>query len=364
MKLIHIIAFFVIFLTSCNNRSVNTESENIRTFPVSIRISDCFNSVNGELKLSEIAENIDYIKLETNQESLLGGILTIDPFDNGYLIVDNTESVFLFDKDGKFKWKLNKKGRGPTEYVELSVPIGIDTVFKEIIIPDNRNLVIYDFNGQFKRKLKIPFRTNGVYILPSGNYVLWCVNPFETFIAHIIDRNGNPIKHFANHNLSKRLNEDGVFRNQAISLTDPYGNGIFLSNKDTIWFLDENFKLDTRYLIESKVKNFDDRFYVYGYNVISKSLIGFFIFKTREYFIYNINNNEFYSIKNGIEDDIDFGPSAITGLGDAHNIISICSPSTLISLKSRIPEGSLLFDIIQTLKEDDNPVIRIIKLKE
>ena len=209
-KALSILSFFL--LASCGSNPRSEKVETKATFPVKIRLSDCFDNATESLKLSDIAESISYIKLETTKESLLGGILSVYPIEIGYLIIDNTESIFLFDKEGKFKWKINKKGRGPEEYVEFYGSMGVDTINKEIVIPDNKNVVVYDFDGRFRRKFKIPFATNGAYILPSGHYVLWCDNPFEKVLARIIDRSGRIIQVFGNHNVAKRLNQDGEFR--------------------------------------------------------------------------------------------------------------------------------------------------------
>lgn len=363
MKLFSVFALAFLYLSSCSNPSISNEV--IRTtFPISIDLYDCFKGQNTELNLSELAESISYIKLETTNESILGGILTVNPVENGFIIVDLKESIMFFDKEGKFKWKINNKGRGPTEYVELSVPLGIDTVFNEIIVPDNRKLVIYDFNGLFERKLNLSFSTGGVHVLPSGNYVLWTTSPFKTSLAHIIDRNGRVIKHFSNHNISKRINEDGVYRAESISAYNPYENGLFLDNKDTIWLLDNNLSLNPWFIINSKVKNYSDRYYTYSYNVVNKSLIGFFFVHNRQYYLYNIDSKEFYPNGTMIKDDIDFCLPISPGSGHGNTIITHLSPVSLLAIKTKLRQGSSISNIASSIKEDDNPIIRIIKLKE
>lgn len=364
MKSIKIFALALFYLASCSNRHISNDAINT-TLPISIELSDCFTSSKVVFKLSEIANSISYVKLETTKESLLSGSISITPIENGYLIVDIMEaSIFLFDIDGKFKWKINNKGRGPSEYLELSVPLGIDTIFKEIIIPDNRELVVYDFNGKFKRKLSIPFSAGGVHVLPSGYYVLWTISPFKTSLAHIIDREGRVIKNFPNYNLSKRLNEEGVYRSLSISAYNPYKDGLFVDNKDTIWLLDNSNSLNPWFIINSKVKNYTDRYYTYGYNVVNKSLIGFFFSLQRQYYLYNINTREFYSPESKVEDDIDF--CLPFNLGSCHDnyIISTLSAISLMENKPKFRKDSSISKIASSIKEDDNPIIRMIKLKE
>jgi hypothetical protein len=342
-----------------------TRDKEINTsLPIEIELSKCFTSHKTAFHISEIAQSISYLKLETTQESLLSGIIYINPIENGYLIVDIDESIFLFDKEGKFKWKINNKGRGPTEYIELSVPLGIDTVYKEIIVPDNRNLVVYDFKGKFKRKLSIPFGSSGVHILPSGYYVLWSSSPYKTYLAHVIDREGRVIEDFPMHNISKRLNEDGVYRAQSLSAYNTYRDGLFVDNKDTIWLLDNSLSLKPWFIIDSKVKNYTDRYYTYGYNVVNKSLIAFFFFLQRQYFLFDVNTREFFSLDNMIEDDIDFClPISLSG-DHGNCIINTLSPISLIKIQPKLRKDSSISDIAASIKEDDNPIIRIIKMKE
>ena len=361
IRYLFIILIFI--QTSCHSEKVNQDSSTQVNLPVTINLSEIINSPQKNFNLSSIAESIEYIRLETCKESILDNILTIVPIDVGYLIVDNTESIFLFDQDGRFNWRINNKGRGPTEYFELSLPIGIDTAENEIIIPDNKELDIYDFAGNYERKVILQFKVSGAYVHPSGSYVLWRTSPFENTIAYITDRKGKILKQIKNYNQSERLNESGIQKKQAISQVEIYKDGIFLSNKDTIWYLDGSLKLIPWFIINSKVKGFDDRYYTFGFDVLNDSTIGIFQFMKKEYYLYNVNTHEVSVIYDGIKDDIDNFSPVNPWSGNGYYLISAIPPLTMINNKSNISKISSLNNIVQLIKEDDNPVIRKIKLR-
>ena len=65
------------------------------------------------LHLSDIADSLSYIKLATDTSNLIGVIDKIIPLKDRILIVDITQTIYIFDKSGKFIRKINKKAEGP-----------------------------------------------------------------------------------------------------------------------------------------------------------------------------------------------------------------------------------------------------------
>jgi hypothetical protein len=373
MRVISIVTIMLLIASGCNPKSNETKpsppgGSSKLIYPMIIKLSDCFNNTQETLKLSDIADSLSYIRLETKETVLLGNIVYILPIDDGYLISDDTWSLFLFDKNGMFKWKLNNKGIGPTEYVEISGVFGVDNMLREIILPDRKSILIYDFNGQYKRKVSLPFYPQNVFVIPSGQYVFANTNPFETVMARVVDRNGRIVRDYINSNDDRRMDDNG--RRLIISRSESKFNinEVLLSNKDTIWKLTGNLDLEVRFIIDARLRENKDRFYHYTSNIISKSLIALYFPFQRKNFLYNFNDKTFYNVNRGasggLPDDIDFGPNVFPGRGDGRVLINYLNPTTLLSIRSSIRNGSDLFNIVQNMKENDNPLIRIIKLKE
>jgi hypothetical protein len=118
----------------------------------SINIKDEIINLNKEL--SEIIDTVIYIPLETNKECLIGRIDKIIQHNNVFYICDRiTNTLFLFDKNGKFKSKYNKIGRGPYEYLSLEdIDVDLDGF---CYLLDNGKIIVLepDLNGSKEIKL-------------------------------------------------------------------------------------------------------------------------------------------------------------------------------------------------------------------
>lgn len=71
------------------------------------------------MELSEIADKVQYVPLETTKESLVnGGIITLS-YVNGLIYVMDMSQVKIFDSNGKYLSTVNRQGRGPEEYTDI-----------------------------------------------------------------------------------------------------------------------------------------------------------------------------------------------------------------------------------------------------
>jgi hypothetical protein len=135
-------------------------------------LNSCFNSNNyvfqGKITCKDIPidiynENIIYrnqikdarfVKLETSDKCQIGEIRKLETTEDRVYILDSdiAESLFVFKKNGEFLFKVARKGQGPGEYFSIN-DFFIDTINKTIIIFDAniRNLHYYDWEGKFIR---------------------------------------------------------------------------------------------------------------------------------------------------------------------------------------------------------------------
>ena len=107
-----------------------------------------------------IINKIDFIPLETTNESLIGHISKIIMMDSLILISDNykTNQLLLFDNQGQFIRKISNRGRGGEEYLDLA-DIAVDKLNKIIYIldGDQGKLLLFNYNGLYIRSIKLPF---------------------------------------------------------------------------------------------------------------------------------------------------------------------------------------------------------------
>jgi hypothetical protein len=109
-----------------------------------------------ELKLSDIADSIEYVALETNQNSLIRYVsrLTVTP---EYILVEDGCGLLLFSRQGKFISSVGRKGNGPGEYICLGGH-DIDVAKRQIHVFSTYTycFLSYDFSGKFSGKFQLP----------------------------------------------------------------------------------------------------------------------------------------------------------------------------------------------------------------
>lgn len=108
---------FILSLTfSCQPKKNSDENitENktvVSSFEIENEIKD-----SKECELSEIADNLQIIRLETSDTILMGGIYSMILCEN-YMVIGTERDYYLFDEKGKFIRRLLKIGRGPDEFI-------------------------------------------------------------------------------------------------------------------------------------------------------------------------------------------------------------------------------------------------------
>lgn len=123
------------------------------------------------LSSDSLYDKIDFIKLETSEECIVGDISQLFFLDTLMIVVDNqsTKSIFFFDMMGNYKYKIYKLGNGPGEYT---------SIWNVCLTPDNKQLVIYDnlqhrvlfysINGEYVKTEKQPFMLDYFVYMKSG----------------------------------------------------------------------------------------------------------------------------------------------------------------------------------------------------
>jgi len=153
---ISIIVIFYVLFTACQNTS-QTENKDLRVIDVAGGVGK-----NRLVNLSEIAESIEYIPLETNNESVLNSHSRYPIFFvNGIVYFPQREdgSVKIFDSSGKYISTFNRMGRGPQEYENFSLAlIDIDNISGNILIKTYNKILEYMPDGKFVRRINIPER--------------------------------------------------------------------------------------------------------------------------------------------------------------------------------------------------------------
>lgn len=152
-----------------------------------------------QIYLSEIANDIGYIPLETKKECLVADIQNIEFTSARILILDDMDQIMLFDTSGKFLRRIGKKGKGPDEYLTAS-RVRISENKNEIYLFDGTKSRIFVFNpetGKCSRSAEIDFFPSDFEIFNDKLLAFYCSEatfPFSNKYFHIFMVNTNNLK--------------------------------------------------------------------------------------------------------------------------------------------------------------------------
>ena len=96
------LSLIILYTLSCSS----PKSTELATF-------DIPKEGESEFQLSEIAKSIEYISLETSEESFLSLIQDVKFYKDKIYVVDFPGKILVFDRKGKFLNQLGKYGEGP-----------------------------------------------------------------------------------------------------------------------------------------------------------------------------------------------------------------------------------------------------------
>lgn len=139
-----------------------------------IHIAEC--DAAAQLKLSDVVDSIKYTVLESTPGSLLGGIDKLLYARGNLYVLDRrvTKAIFVFNKDGKFLLRIQRRGRGPGEYLEPD-DILVDPSNGRIVILDRNQakLINFDHEGVYERETSLPFHPHSFARLTETRYAFY-----------------------------------------------------------------------------------------------------------------------------------------------------------------------------------------------
>ena len=115
------------------------------------------------VNLSDVAHDVRYVKLETSDSSLIGQYPTVF-YENERIYVYSMRVLKVFDKDGKFLFKFDRRGRGAQEYVasrRIRAMYGSgDILVQTQAIGASDDLMFFDREGNYLDKKNVPYNKN------------------------------------------------------------------------------------------------------------------------------------------------------------------------------------------------------------
>jgi hypothetical protein len=346
--------------------------------------------------LSDIAADVEYIPLETTENSLISRIYDLRVKGN-FIYVRTLDNIFCFDKSGKYLFKLDKKGRGPEEY-EFLTDFDVNKTNTILAVPSRKDLLLYkqtDKGFIFMNRLILSASPSIInFTLNSDNILLQYSNTEGTnpYSRELINLKGETLKSWPNYMKYERQEKITVLSRYE-NTSYCFQNNLYLKEvgNDTIFRLNDNNTLEAflifntkdkrvtpevranvRYYAEHMFEYFvlqkifgSERFiyYTYSYNKRTSPEIYDQLKKIR----YSVTETEFF--KDDITGGINFEPQYCNnGLFyswvDALKLKTYTSGESFRNARVKDPaKNDALINLSDKLTEFDNPVLIVAKIK-
>ena len=110
--------------------------------------------------MSEIASDLQFVKLQTTPECLIQSVASVARWGNNFLVVSNSKkSLFVFSQGGKYLRSVGTLGKGPGEYLEI-YGMAFDIKTDHLFILDNGQVKLMEFdeNGKYIKEFKLDLK--------------------------------------------------------------------------------------------------------------------------------------------------------------------------------------------------------------
>ena len=382
--------FVIIIIFGCEYTERNS---------INVNTVDLTNSFNNEKKigLNEIAENVEYIKLETNPNCLISRIEKIKIIDNYILIKDrNFKTLLIFDTNGSFIHKIDKVGKGPNEYFNI-FDFSYDPENKCVYIFDNFQwkVIIYNLNNEVITNFRLKFQPWNIEFLNDGKVAFYMPRPkfhnTDNSRVIIMNNKGKKIKKLLIHNSNEYSLDDATRFFKLFIFHDTLS--CWGSYYDTIYRITSDYEVIPAYYIENTKNkmpleqysinsNFNERIKRYSsiYNLFETTNYIFFkaLQKTRlKGLLYNKKSKISFSVRSGFEksihhigfyNDFDggipFWPIGVSSNGhpfmavDILEILDFIKQNELPTLNiESMKKNQELLELLENSQISDNPII-------
>lgn len=195
--LILIYSLGCLITTSCSNTNKKVE-ETVTSdrLPYLIDLESGFDNFK-KVNLSEIADSVEYITIETSPQCLIRYTRDIKLTSN-YLFISDFEGLYKFSRKGKFICSVGRKGNGPGEYTNVRT-FTIDETNELVYVVDNgrKQIEVFNFNGEFIKSVKIDLDLQNLAIYNNSTlaYSVVCSGAVANqYNLLLIDNNTGEVK--------------------------------------------------------------------------------------------------------------------------------------------------------------------------
>ena len=135
---------------------------------------DLLAEAKDSIGYSLLVNSIEYINLELTDSCLIGGITDMAiSRDRMFIFDEQQQTIWIFDREGKYQNKIFRKGEGPGEYSHIS-HFEYDDRKNQIVVlsPWKQALLFYTPEGEYLKTVKLEMRPDDFKVCPQGGFIL------------------------------------------------------------------------------------------------------------------------------------------------------------------------------------------------
>ena len=203
-QLFFIFMFFFV-LQGCVQKGSDSYGESL---PYIVDIEECLEKEHP-IKLSEIADTIEYLELKTPDDLIITGIYKIMPVED-FLLIKASQILYKFTHNGDYICTIGGKGQGPGEYTRV-YDFDVDFGLRRIVISDIKRTHYYDYDGNYLESEKSE-TINSFALIDTLKWI--CEDQVQIFPFRyvVLNANGDTLHTIANPNYGKpSKNAGGVY---------------------------------------------------------------------------------------------------------------------------------------------------------
>lgn len=192
MKYIYLILSFFVLLLSCSQQDKASSEKSLLTLSIQA-------DAKQELHLSEVVDSIvDIIPLETTPYCLIGWIKRFEENRGVYYICSYSDwqdvRLYIFNPEGEFIRRIGQNGQGPGEYKGLRDYFVQDSIIK---LATAYKTLTYNLDGKLLTERKDSLYPKGIVSLNDGTYISYSRNNLEkNKLFTLVNDQDKPIKSF------------------------------------------------------------------------------------------------------------------------------------------------------------------------
>ena len=381
---------------SATNEKLSEEKQ-IAQYPIHIPFERGME-IEREVKLSDIAESVEYLRLETTDKGLVKYFLaSMMHRTSKYYIFAEHQNVMQFTRDGKFVRNIGRCGQGPGEYNYIMQVDVDEKAGKVYVLSTGKRFNVYDLEtGEFLESGKMTHGQLNSFLMQNDSTMIAYKdngNGQVKTLAYSATLSGNVLHEYPRHELFEVERGAYMVGSPHDFYLSRYHGMINLKEyeNDTVFTVTpEGLKM--RYIIDTgkygiklehtfPALNGNEE----AFNRLAAEYMRYAVLETEHYLflpyanwagpkknrpkmaMYDKRTGECYRVKNDlIEDDLTKGlyvyfPHCAF---DEHTLVLAFDAAHIHRVAERNPDLDLLnHPQLKGLDEEDNPVLMIVHLK-